>query len=83
VRSHKLQVRRCDVPDRKIRDQRRLRVSLRIIRGQDEQAPGLNSSVRLAIGRVAAQRPLDPIENIFSELLGVVEQLFHVPCEVR
>ena len=39
--------------------------------------------VRLAIGNASAQRVLDPIENVFGKLLGVIEQLFHLPFEVR
>ena len=80
VRSHDLHVRRSDVPDRKIRNQRRLRISLQIIAGQDEQAPGVNNSVRLAIGNASAQRLFDSIEHVFGKLLGVVEQLFPLPA---
>src|SRR5688572_5815975 len=76
VRSHKLHVRRSDIPDRKIRSQRRRRISLQIIPGQYEQAPGRSNSVRLAIGIALAQRTLDPIENFFGKLLGVLEQRF-------
>jgi MFS family permease len=37
----------------------------------------------IVLAAALAQRLLDPIENVFGKLLGVVEQLFHVPFEVR
>ena len=77
LRGDNLAVRRSDIPDRKIRNRRRIRISPSIIFGRYEEAPGSSNVVCLAVRDALAQLVLDPIENVLGKLLRVVEELFH------